>query len=124
MFFKRTSLIKIYISLAIGFGLPTAHADSTFPSRAVNIVVAFGPGTGSDTIARILSEKMREILGSPVTVENRVGGGGVIGTEYVARAKPDGYTLTLGSTSSLGTTPVLNPNAKTTLVKTLYLSLV
>lgn len=112
MFFKRTSLIKIYISLAIGFGLPTAHADSTFPSRAVNIVVAFGPGTGSDTIARILSEKMREILGSPVTVENRVGGGGVIGTEYVARAKPDGYTLTLGSTSSLGTTPVLNPNAK------------
>jgi tripartite-type tricarboxylate transporter receptor subunit TctC len=75
-------------------------------------VVAFGPGTGSDTIARILSEKMREILGSPVTVENRLGGGGVIGTEYVARAKPDGYTLTMGTTSSLGTTPVLNPNAK------------
>lgn len=89
-----------------------AYADPTFPNRPINLVVAFGPGTGSDTIARILSEKMREILGSPVTVENRLGGGGVIGTEYVARAKPDGYTLTMGSTSSLGTTPVLNPNAK------------
>ena len=90
----------------------SAHADPTFPNRPINLVVAFGPGTGSDTIARILSEKMREILGSPVTVENRLGGGGVIGTEYVARAKPDGYTLTMGTTSSLGTTPVLNPNAK------------
>ncbi|NQW84524.1 MAG: tripartite tricarboxylate transporter substrate binding protein [Alcaligenaceae bacterium] len=89
-----------------------AYADPTFPNRPINLVVAFGPGTGSDTISRILSEKMREILGSPVTVENRLGGGGVIGTEYVARAKPDGYTLTMGSTSSLGTTPVLNPNAK------------
>ncbi len=89
-----------------------AYADPTFPNRPINLVVAFGPGTGSDTIARILSEKMREILGSPVTVENRLGGGGVIGTEYVARAKPDGYTLTMGTTSSLGTTPVLNPNAK------------
>lgn len=89
-----------------------AYADPTFPNRPINLVVAFGPGTGSDTISRILSEKMREILGSPVTVENRLGGGGVIGTEYVARAKPDGYTLTMGTTSSLGTTPVLNPNAK------------
>lgn len=89
-----------------------AYSDPTFPNRPINLVVAFGPGTGSDTIARILSEKMREILGSPVTVENRLGGGGVIGTEYVARAKPDGYTLTMGTTSSLGTTPVLNPNAK------------
>jgi tripartite-type tricarboxylate transporter receptor subunit TctC len=92
--------------------MSSAYADPTFPNRPINLVVAFGPGTGSDTIARILSEKMREILGSPVTVENRLGGGGVIGTEYVARAKPDGYTLTMGSTSSLGTTPVLNPNAK------------
>jgi tripartite-type tricarboxylate transporter receptor subunit TctC len=92
--------------------MSSAYADPTFPNRPINLVVAFGPGTGSDTIARILSEKMREILGSPVTVENRLGGGGVIGTEYVARAKPDGYTLTMGTTSSLGTTPVLNPNAK------------
>ena len=92
--------------------MSSAYADPTFPNRPINLVVAFGPGTGSDTIARILSEKMREILGTPVTVENRLGGGGVIGTEYVARAKPDGYTLTMGTTSSLGTTPVLNPNAK------------
>jgi len=112
MSFLRKYLINICASFAASFVMSSAYADPTFPNRPINLVVAFGPGTGSDTIARILSEKMREILGSPVTVENRLGGGGVIGTEYVARAKPDGYTLTMGTTSSLGTTPVLNPNAK------------
>ena len=112
MSFLRKYLINICASFAACLVMSSAYADPTFPNRPINLVVAFGPGTGSDTISRILSEKMREILGSPVTVENRLGGGGVIGTEYVARAKPDGYTLTMGSTSSLGTTPVLNPNAK------------
>jgi tripartite-type tricarboxylate transporter receptor subunit TctC len=112
MSFLRKYLINICASFAACLVMSPAYADPTFPNRPINLVVAFGPGTGSDTIARILSEKMREILGSPVTVENRLGGGGVIGTEYVARAKPDGYTLTMGTTSSLGTTPVLNPNAK------------
>jgi tripartite-type tricarboxylate transporter receptor subunit TctC len=112
MSFLQKHLINICASFAACLAIPSAYADPTFPNRPINLVVAFGPGTGSDTISRILSEKMREILGSPVTVENRLGGGGVIGTEYVARAKPDGYTLTMGSTSSLGTTPVLNPNAK------------
>jgi tripartite-type tricarboxylate transporter receptor subunit TctC len=112
MSFLQKHLINICASFAACLAMSPAYADPTFPNRPINLVVAFGPGTGSDTIARILSEKMREILGSPVTVENRLGGGGVIGTEYVARAKPDGYTLTMGTTSSLGTTPVLNPNAK------------
>ena len=112
MSFLRKYWINICASFAACLVMSSAYADPTFPNRPINLVVAFGPGTGSDTIARILSEKMREILGSPVTVENRLGGGGVIGTEYVARAKPDGYTLTMGTTSSLGTTPVLNPNAK------------
>ena len=112
MSFLQKHLINICASFAACLVMSPAYADPTFPNRPINLVVAFGPGTGSDTISRILSEKMREILGSPVTVENRLGGGGVIGTEYVARAKPDGYTLTMGSTSSLGTTPVLNPNAK------------
>lgn len=112
MSFLRKYLINICASFAACLVMSSAYADPTFPNRPINLVVAFGPGTGSDTIARILSEKMREILGTPVTVENRLGGGGVIGTEYVARAKPDGYTLTMGTTSSLGTTPVLNPNAK------------
>ena len=112
MSFLRKYLINICASFAACLVMSSAYADPTFPNRPINLVVAFGPGTGSDTIARILSEKMREILGTPVTVENRLGGGGVIGTEYVARATPDGYTLTMGTTSSLGTTPVLNPNAK------------
>ncbi len=91
---------------------PAAFAQAAFPSRPITMVVAFGPGTGSDTVARTLAEPMRAILGVPVIVENKLGGGGIIGTEFVARAAPDGYTLTLGSSSSLGTTPVLNPIAK------------
>lgn len=93
-------------------GLPlAAHAAGPFPSQPVKMVVAFGPGTGSDIIARLLAQSMTGILGVPVVVENKLGGGGVIGTEFVARAAPDGYTITLGTASSLGTTPLLNPTA-------------
>lgn len=88
-----------------------ASASTPFPSQPIKMVVAFGTGTGSDLIARILAQAMGPILGVPVVVENRLGGGGVIGTEYVARAAPDGYTITLGTASSLGTTPILNPTA-------------
>jgi tripartite-type tricarboxylate transporter receptor subunit TctC len=91
-------------------GLP-ALAQANFPNQPIKMVVAFGTGTGSDLIARILAQSMTTILGVPVVVENRLGGGGVIGTEYVARAAPDGYTITLGTASSLGTTPILNPTA-------------
>lgn len=91
---------------------PRAFSQGTYPNKPITMVVAFGPGTGSDTVARMLAEPMRAVLGAPVVVENRLGGGGIIGTEFVARAAPDGYTLTLGSSSSLGTTPILNPMAK------------
>lgn len=109
----RRDFIRTLAAIPAGslIARPALGADP-FPSRQISMVVAFGPGTGSDTIARILAEAMRPILGVPVIVENKLGGGGVIGTEYVARATPDGYTLTLGTTSSLGTTPLLNPTAK------------
>jgi tripartite-type tricarboxylate transporter receptor subunit TctC len=103
-------------ALALAATLPTlalpALAAGPFPDQPIKMVVAFGPGTGSDTIARILATQMTAILNSPVIVENKLGGGGVIGTEFVARAAPDGYTITLGTASSLGTTPLLNPMAK------------
>lgn len=108
----RRRFVSVIGAAATSAIAPRAFAQGAFPNRPINMVVAFGPGTGSDTVARILTEPLRNILGVPVIVENKLGGGGVIGTEYVARAAPDGYTLTLGSTSSLGTTPLLNPLAK------------
>jgi tripartite-type tricarboxylate transporter receptor subunit TctC len=68
-----------------------------YPTRAVTMVVAFGPGGPSDVIARLLAEVMRTSLGQPVVVENIAGASGTIGVGRVARAAPDGYTLVLGN---------------------------
>jgi tripartite-type tricarboxylate transporter receptor subunit TctC len=108
----RRAVIQSIGATAAMAAAPGALSQSRYPSKPITMVVAFGPGTGSDTVARMLAEPMRAALGVPVLIENRLGGSGIIGTEYVARAAPDGYTLTLGSSSSLGTTPVLNPTAK------------
>ena len=64
-----------------------------WPQKSIRIVVAFGPGGGTDIIGRILAEWMQEKLGKPVLIENRPGAGGTLGNEMVANADPDGYTL-------------------------------
>jgi tripartite-type tricarboxylate transporter receptor subunit TctC len=87
-------------------------AAQTFPERPVKIVVAFAPGTGSDVLARLVANGMTPLLGQAVIVDNRPGGGGIVGTESVARSPADGYTVTLGTTSTLVTNPALNPAVK------------
>ena len=88
-----------------------ASAAERFPDRPIRLIVAFAPGTGSDSVARAVATPMGAALGQTVIVDNRAGAGGTIGTEHGARAAPDGYTLTLATTSTLLTHPVLNPNA-------------
>lgn len=102
-----TSLFKIPgilgVILLCGLSLLTggqALAQS-FPSRPVTIIVPYGPGSGNDVIARELAQKLTEILGSPVVVENKAGANGNIAVDYVAQTKPDGYTVLLSSTSGL-----------------------
>jgi tripartite-type tricarboxylate transporter receptor subunit TctC len=71
-----------------------AHAQSTYPNRAVTLVVPLSAGGTADILARIVAEKLRDVLGQPVIVENRPGGaGGMVGAESVVKAGPDGYTL-------------------------------
>ncbi len=72
-------------------------AAQTYPDRPVKLVVPFPPGGVTDVLGRLVSQKLSERWGQPVVIENRAGAGGNIGTEYGARAAPDGYTLTLGS---------------------------
>jgi tripartite-type tricarboxylate transporter receptor subunit TctC len=74
---------------------PTAHAQS-YPDRPIMVVVPFPAGGPSDVTARILADRMREVLGQPLVIENIAGAAGSIGTGRVARAGPDGYTLVLG----------------------------
>lgn len=79
---------------------PTIWAQD-FPHKPIKLVVAFGAGSGNDLIARELAKHMSESLGQPVVVENRPGGGGSVGTDAVAKAPADGYTIGLGTSSQM-----------------------
>ena len=82
-------------ALAMLAGFASAQAQ-TFPSRQITLIVPFPPGGSTDTIARIMAEKMRALLGQPVIIENVGGAGGSIAVGRVARAAPDGYTIDIG----------------------------
>jgi len=103
------------VRLAAAFGLfilaialsqaASAQAGPSYPDRPIRIVVGFTPGGSNDLIARILAPELAKTLGVEVFVDNRPGANGMIGTEYVAKAAADGYTLTLGSISPFVLTP-------------------
>ncbi|RJG03317.1 tripartite tricarboxylate transporter substrate binding protein [Noviherbaspirillum sedimenti] len=85
---------------AAGLLLPLqASAQAAWPARPIKIVVPFAPGGSNDNMARVLANKLSARLGQPVVVENKGGSGGTIGTDYVTKAQPDGYTLLFASTS-------------------------
>jgi tripartite-type tricarboxylate transporter receptor subunit TctC len=75
--------------------VPRLGRAEAFPDRPLRFVVPYVPGGSTDTSSRIVAEKLAQILGQPVVIENKAGGGTIIGTETVARSKPDGYTLLL-----------------------------
>jgi tripartite-type tricarboxylate transporter receptor subunit TctC len=84
----------------------------TYPLRPVRLVVPFPPGGASDGVARLVVQKFSEGLGQPVVVENRPGVGGLLGADAVAKSAPDGYTLLLGSVSSLAVAPHVFSNPR------------
>jgi tripartite-type tricarboxylate transporter receptor subunit TctC len=74
-------------------------AQAAWPDRPIRLIVPFAPGASNDILGRVIAAKLSERLGQPVVVENKGGAGGVIGTDYVAKSQPDGYTLLFVSTS-------------------------
>jgi len=102
-------LASALLALALASGLLTAtspaNAQASYPSRPIHMVVGFPPGGSNDMVARILAPRLGELLGTSVVIENRPGANAIIGTEYTARAAPDGYTVTLGSASPLAISP-------------------
>jgi tripartite-type tricarboxylate transporter receptor subunit TctC len=97
---RRTLLGALAGATLLPGASSTAWAQ-TYPTKPIRLVVAFGTGSGNDTIARELARPLSEFLGQSVIVENRPGGGGSVGTDVVAKAAPDGYTIGLGTSSQL-----------------------
>jgi tripartite-type tricarboxylate transporter receptor subunit TctC len=95
----------------LAFALPLAAADP-YPVRPVRMIVGFAPGGGTDLTARPVAQKLSELLGQQVIVENRPGAAGNIATEQVARAPADGYTLLMGTIAALAINPGLYGNLK------------
>ncbi|MCA3071612.1 MAG: tripartite tricarboxylate transporter substrate binding protein [Rhodocyclaceae bacterium] len=84
-----------------------SFAQPAFPSKTIRLIAPFAPGGALDLTARVVGQVLTEQLGQPVIVDNRAGAAGAIGSEQVARAAPDGYTLLLGATTTHGINPVL-----------------
>jgi tripartite-type tricarboxylate transporter receptor subunit TctC len=107
---KRYVLMTIVAASAL---LPVAslpvQAQAPYPNRAVRFVVPYTPGGTVDILARALSPSLQQALGQPIVVENRPGAGGNLGTEVVAKATPDGYTLLIATNGPLTINPSLNP---------------
>jgi len=100
----RSAAALVMSCAAVAAMLPGAASAQGWPSKPVRMVVPFAPGGNTDIIARVIAPRMAESLGQQVVIDNRGGAGGVIGSEVVARATPDGYTLLMVSASH-----VINP---------------
>ena len=96
----RRHFIVLTAALFASFG-PNAFAQGSYPSQTLKIIVPFTPGTGMDTIARVVAPRLSQRLGQPVVVQNQPGASGNIGAEAVAKAAPDGYTVLMGANTML-----------------------
>jgi len=105
-----TRLAALTLTLAAA-GLGAAQAQD-YPNRPVRIIVGQGAGGGMDTLSRLLGQKISAGLGQPVLVENKAGAGGIIATEFVAKAPPDGYSLLMAPIGNMVFTPLLVPKLR------------
>lgn len=106
-------MMRFVLALALtlaGFGAATAQTatDANWPDRPLKLIVPLPAGSAVDVIARLISQRLASRLGQPVIVENRAGASGVIGSDMVAKAAPDGYTLGMATSTTHMTAPVLN----------------
>lgn len=112
---RRTLILS---AMSAGLLAPLASAQAqTYPDKPVKLIVPFAPGGSTDLVARLVADRMRQTLGQSVVVENRAGAGGAIGAEAVARATPDGYTIGVGTVSTLAVNPLLLKASRTDPIK-------
>ncbi|MDB5954042.1 tripartite tricarboxylate transporter substrate binding protein [Ramlibacter sp.] len=123
MLIPRRRLGALAAALACGLGLGAPAAAQNYPSRTVRLIVPYSPGGANDVLARLFANLLSSSFGQPVIVENHPGAGGNIGSEMVARAAPDGYTL-LYVSNSLAIAPALYPKMNYSLQQLAPISLV
>ena len=100
-------MLSIMGAIALALLQPYATQAQSYPNRPIRMVVPFPPGGPNDVIGRLLAQKISEPLGQQVVLDNRGGAGGIIGTDIVAKAAPDGYTILFSGTASLSINPSL-----------------
>jgi len=92
---------------AVGAMLVAGSALAAYPDKPIRLIVGFPPGQATDLVARAAAKKLQDTLGQPVIVDNKPGAAGIIGSEMVAKAAPDGYTLVVGSSGTMAINPSL-----------------
>ncbi|PUE08068.1 tripartite tricarboxylate transporter substrate binding protein [Limnohabitans sp. T6-20] len=106
---KRQDVIHALLAAFVGLVCVTSVQAQSYPTKPVRLIVPFPAGGATDLFARTLSQKLSEKMGTTLVVENRPGAGGTLGSDLVAKATPDGYTLLLATSSTHSIGPNLNP---------------
>lgn len=95
--------------IALAVGVPAVQAAETYPSKPIMLVVGFAAGGSADVIGRTVARELSTVLGQQIVIDNKPGAGGIIGADYVAKAKPDGYTIFIGGPGPNAIAPTLYP---------------
>jgi tripartite-type tricarboxylate transporter receptor subunit TctC len=100
---------RALIALALTFAAsyPGGSRADDYPSRPIRLIVPYAPGGGADSVGRVVAKRASETIGQPIVIENRAGAGSIIGTDMVAKADPDGYTLLLGQSGPISINPAV-----------------
>jgi tripartite-type tricarboxylate transporter receptor subunit TctC len=99
-------LCAAVLTVAASAASAPAYAQ-TYPNRPITLVISFAPGGSTSIVGRVVADKMAQLLGQGIVVDNRPGAGGTVGTKFVAKSEPDGYTILLGYTGTLAIGPSL-----------------
>jgi tripartite-type tricarboxylate transporter receptor subunit TctC len=110
---NRRCLRTLQFATAVAFmlGAALSAGQSTYPSRPIRLIVPYPPGALTDLLARAIGQRLAVALDQPIIIDNKAGAGTLVGAEIVAKAAPDGYTLLMATSTTLGISPLLYPQA-------------
>lgn len=110
---RRKISVGIWVIVSfqlIAWVFGVVHGAEQYPNKPIRLICPMGPGSANDTLCRMLQDPLSKTLGVPVVVENKVGGGGAIAGDYVAKSRPDGYTLFSGHAGAMVIIPIITPD--------------